>query len=63
VTRRRLIVRLFFEELLIATRWTERGRPESYYAIGPAVYDVGTFVVVHGSDGAEGFDVTLVQRR
>jgi hypothetical protein len=63
VIRHRVVVRLFAEEVLIATRWTERGRPERYYAVDGSVYDVSNFLAVRETDGSQGFDVTLVARQ
>ena len=63
MTRRRIAVRLFAGDVLIATRWTERTRPEHYYAVGPRIYDVVTYRPVADTDGREGFDVTLEERR
>jgi hypothetical protein len=56
-------VHLFARGKLVADRWTERDRPNPYYAIGRVVYDVKSFTKVTDSNGAPAFNVTVTVRR
>lgn len=55
-------VHLFLGEVLLANRWTQRGRPAEWYEVAGVVYDVRSFVDVLDPDGSAGFDVQVSRR-
>jgi hypothetical protein len=63
VRNTRKCVHLFAHGKLIADRWTEQNRPNAYYAIGRAIYDVQSVVRVIDPNGSAAFNVQATVRR
>ena len=63
VRRSRENLYLFADGQLIASRWTERGKPNPFYAIGNTVYDVIAVEEIVEADGRTAYHVQVVARR